>query len=157
MSSRDTFSLALCSSHTGLPSFPTSGSLLVVATLPGHSLSPLPLPSYAPSGVRLHTTSSERYSWLPSLNWVLHILPVQSGHFLWSIFLIVVIYLFVFNICLQLDCKLPVGWDSSVPYRDGTWRPACHDMTQPSIDWRNSEVLSGLEAVGFWCIFCFLT
>lgn len=31
-------SLALCSSHTGLPSFPTSGPLLVVATLPGHSL-----------------------------------------------------------------------------------------------------------------------
>lgn len=88
------------------PHWPSLLSYLRTFAYGGHTtwaLSPLPSPSDAPSGVRLHTTSSERYSWLPSLNWVLHILPARSGHFLWSIFLIVVIYLFVFNICLQLD------------------------------------------------------
>lgn len=71
------------------PCLPQDLSLWFGDLWSGHStwvFSPLVLPSQAPSGLRLHTTSSEGPSWLPSFNRVLHC-PLNTARSLWSIFL----------------------------------------------------------------------
>ena len=70
----------------------------------------------------LHTSSSQRPSWLPPLNRVLPYPPstdrlLSLEHFL-NLWLYIYLCHCIFNVCLQLDYKLPEGRDTSIPHGD---------------------------------------